>query len=69
MIYREVKDNFISNVIYSDRYLGRNYRKAGGLSYKLLGDNIGYIYYGSFSDGFSEDNLSRFSAISETPRV
>lgn len=53
------KDNFISNVIYSDRYLGRNYRKAGGLSYKLLGDNIGYIYYGSFSDGFSEDNLSQ----------
>ena len=30
---------------------------AGGLNYcKIDGDSIGYVYYGSFSDGFSLTN-------------
>lgn len=38
-------------------YLGTDYRIAGGLYYKILDDNIGYVYYGSFSSGIGEGNL------------
>ncbi len=48
-------DNFVSNTIKSDNYLGKDYRKAGGLLYKILPqDSIGYIYYSSFSNSISE---------------
>lgn len=39
-------------------YLGTDYRIAAGMKYKILDDNIGYIYYGSFADGIGEGNLS-----------
>ena len=39
------------------RYLGTDYRIAGGLMYKILDDQIGYAYYGSFSSPFGEGNL------------
>lgn len=39
-------------------YLGTDYRIASGMKYKILDDNIGYIYYESFSDGIGEGNLS-----------
>lgn len=38
-------------------YLGTDYKIASGLKYKILDDNIGYIYYESFSDGIGEGNL------------
>lgn len=38
-------------------YLGTNYKIASGLKYKILEDNIGYIYYGDFSSGIGEGNL------------
>ncbi len=38
-------------------YLGTDYRIAAGIHYKILDDNIGYIYYGSFSSGVGEGNL------------
>ena len=45
-------------MIYSSRYLGDNYRIAGGFRYsKIDNDSIGYIYYGSFSNGFSDSNM------------
>lgn len=35
-----------------------DYHRAGGISYQRIhGDTIGYIYYGSFSSGFSDANL------------
>ena len=40
------------------RYLGTDYRIAGGMRYRILDDNIGYIYYGSFSSGVGESNLN-----------
>lgn len=50
--------NFSSSLIYSTRYLGSNYRIAGGFRYGKIDDgNIGYIYYGSFSDGYSDSNM------------
>lgn len=39
------------------RYLGTDYKIAGGLKYRVLDDNIGYIRYESFNDGIGEGNL------------
>jgi hypothetical protein len=39
------------------RYLGTDYRIAGGLRYKILDDNIGYVYYGSFTSPIGEGHL------------
>ena len=39
------------------RYLGTDYRIAGGIHYRILDDNIGYAYYGSFTNGLGESNL------------
>lgn len=40
-------------------YLGTDYKIASGLKYKILDDNIGYIYYGDFSAGLGEGNLDQ----------
>lgn len=47
--------NFDYDVVERN-YLGPNHRIAGGLRYTII-DSIGYIYYESFSSGFSVDNL------------
>lgn len=50
--------NFDVSLVYNNRYLGSNYRQAGGLRYeRIANDSIGYIYYGSFSDSFSDTNM------------
>lgn len=41
-----------------NRYLGTDYAIAGGLKYRILPDNIGYIVYESFSSGIGEGNIS-----------
>ena len=40
-----------------DNYLGFDYAIAGGIRYKILEDNIGYMYYGDFSSGLGEANI------------
>ncbi len=40
------------------KYLGTDYRIASGIKYRILDDNIGYMYYGSFSTPIGEGNLS-----------
>lgn len=56
--YTDYPANFNSSLIYSKKYLGENYRIASGLRYaKIDNDSIGYIYYGSFSNGFSDTNM------------
>ena len=46
---------------YSDtlqrRYLGTDYKISGGMYYKVLDDNIGYIRYSSFQQAVGEGNL------------
>lgn len=49
--------NFDEEIIKNENYLGRDYKIASGLKYKVLIDNIGYVYYGSFSNGIGEGNL------------
>lgn len=59
--YTDSAANYYSSVIYSEdsEYMGRKYRIAGGLRYGILNKapNVGYIYYGSFSNGFSNANV------------
>lgn len=45
-----------------NRYLGKTYRIAGGMKYTILEDNIGYVYYESFSAGVSDSNLDEMLA-------
>lgn len=50
--------NFSSSLIYSERYLGNSYRIAGGFRYRKIADGlVGYIYYSSFMDGFTDENI------------
>lgn len=39
-------------------YLGKDYKIASSLKYKVLDDNIGYIYCESFENGIGNGNLS-----------
>lgn len=56
--FTDYPDNFSSSLIYEDRYLGDNYRIANGLRYARIDNgNIGYIYFGDFSNGFSDTNM------------
>ena len=49
--------NFTEAIIENSNYLGNDYRRAAGFKYKMLDDNIGYIYYESFSYAIGEGNL------------
>lgn len=53
--YLDYPRNFDEALV--EQYLGRDYRIGSGLKYRILDDNIGYIYYASFSDGVGEGNL------------
>ena len=53
--YEGYPENFNSKIL--TQYYLKDYRRASGLNYcKIDGDSIGYVYYGSFSDGFSLSN-------------
>ena len=57
--YREWYDNYPTNFVDTIQriYLGKDYTTVAGIKYQILEDNIGYIYYGSFSSGIGESNL------------
>ncbi|NDV78841.1 S41 family peptidase [Dysgonomonas sp. 511] len=55
--YEDYPYNFDTKI--QDNYLGTDYGIASGLKYKMLDDNIGYIYYGSFSSGIGEANINQ----------
>lgn len=50
--------NFDENILVDNRYLGRSYRTLSGIKYKILNDNIGYIYYESFQNTLDETDLN-----------
>ena len=52
-------EDFPANVSDSliRRYLGKNYRIAAGIDYRVLDDNIGYIRYESFMNAIGNSNL------------
>lgn len=53
------KENYPTNL--SDtllrKYLGTDYRISCGMQYRILEDNIGYIYYPSFNESIGDGNL------------
>ena len=49
--------NFDINII--NKYLSNDYSIASSMKYKILEDNVGYIYYGSFSNNASDGGLSQ----------
>lgn len=53
--YESYPANFSDSL--SRRYLGTDYKIAAGIKYRILDDNVGYVYYASFSDGVGEGNL------------
>lgn len=40
-------------------YLGTDYKIAAGIKYRILENNIGYLYYGSFSSAIGNGNLDQ----------
>ncbi|MFZ4455032.1 MAG: S41 family peptidase [Bacteroidales bacterium] len=63
--YEDYPANFSMDLV-KKYYLGKNYLISSGVKYKLFTDNVGYIYYESFSDGIGDGNLdqviSKFSS-------
>lgn len=53
--YLDYPENF-SYAVVERHYLGDDYRIAGGIRYRMI-DSVGYLYYGSFGSGFTEENL------------
>jgi len=53
--YEDYPENFNDSI--HKLYLGTDYRIASGLKYKIFENNIGYIYYESFSNGIGNGNL------------
>ena len=57
-IFSDSIKNFYSDIIFSDNYLGENFRSIGGLHYKKINNGrIGYVYYNSFSNTFSDQHI------------
>lgn len=56
--YDDYERNFYIDLIEHDNYLGKDYKIASGLKYKIFMDNIGYVYYNSFSSGVGSGNLN-----------
>ena len=54
--YADSAYNFDMRLI-EEKYLERDYAIASGLRYRILEDNVGYVYYSSFSNGIGEGNL------------
>lgn len=54
--YLDYPRNFSESLV--EQYLGRDYRIAGGAKYRILDDNIGYVYYGDFSNGIGNGNMN-----------
>ena len=54
--YEDYPKNFSDSI--QRIYLGKDYHIASGIKYKVLDDNIGYLYYESFSDAIGDGNLN-----------
>jgi C-terminal processing protease CtpA/Prc len=55
--YEDYPYNFDADL--KDKYLGSDYRIAGGMKFKILSDNVGYMYYGDFSVSTGNGNINQ----------
>ncbi|MCL1938483.1 MAG: S41 family peptidase [Candidatus Azobacteroides sp.] len=53
--FEDYPSNYSQKLI--DHYLGTDYQIAGGMRYKVLDDNIGYLRYADFSSSIGDSNL------------
>jgi len=55
--YENYPRNFDEDIL--DKYLGSNFKIAGGVRYRQLADNkVGFMHYGSFSSTISDSQLN-----------
>ena len=54
-------ENYQERLI-DEHYLNFDYRYTSGIKYKILPQNVGYMYYGSFSSAIGEGNLDQILA-------
>ena len=52
--------------IIDEYYLNFDYRYTSGIKYKILPQNVGYMYYGSFSSTIGDGNLDQILAYLST---
>lgn len=59
--YWEWQENYPANFDneVQKHYLKNDYSITSGMRYKILEDNVGYIYYGSFTNDVSESGLDQ----------
>ena len=59
--YWKWQEDFPANfdLTIQEEYLGTDYLIASGMKYKIFEDNIGYVYYGSFSNDVGNSGLSQ----------
>lgn len=55
--YEDYPTNFDASV--HSKYLGKNYSIASGMKYTIFDDNVGYIYYSSFTNDVGDGNLTQ----------
>lgn len=55
-IWEKYPKNYDERLI-DEHYLHFDYKRTSGIKYQLLSDNIGYMYYGSFSNTIGKGNL------------
>ncbi len=59
--FQDYPVNYDERIIHQN-YLGFDFYQTGGIVYKKLLENIGYIYYGSFSSNISANSLDHVLA-------
>lgn len=59
--YWQWQDNYPANFdpAVQKHYLGTDFGLASGMRYKILEDNVGYLYYESFSNDVSDGSLDQ----------
>lgn len=59
--FQDYPVNYDERIIHQN-YLDFDFYQIGGITYKKLQENIGYIYYGSFSNNISPNTLDHILA-------
>lgn len=60
-IWEKYPINYDERLI-DEHYLNFEYKRTSGIKYQILSSNIGYMYYGDFSNGIGEGNLDAILA-------
>lgn len=59
--FQDYPVNYDERIVH-ENYLNFDFYQTNGITYKKLQENIGYMYYGSFSNGISQNSLDHILA-------